>query len=60
MTVTTYTVPSEIRNIEDATEFLRRWERLLAGLPKSAPKKIRKGCVERVVIARALVHRYEA
>jgi hypothetical protein len=57
-TVTSFTLPEEITNLEDALEYRRRNQRLFDSLPKSAPRKMRKAYEERMAICDQLVMKY--
>jgi len=57
-TVTTFTPPEEILNLEDALEYRRRFQRLAASLPSSAPAKLKKAYAEKIKVAEHLVMKY--
>ena len=52
VSVSAYTLPSEITNRPDADELVRRIEKMLRTLPASAPRKVRKGWENRLADAR--------
>lgn len=57
-TVTSFTLPEDIKNLEDALEYRRHNQKLFDSLPFSAPRKVKKAWEERMKVCNALVMKY--
>lgn len=55
-TVTQFTMPAEIVNLELAVAHVRKWQRMWSSLPSSAPAKVRKAYLSRLALAKSLVN----